>query len=344
MRVLVAGAVSPFTAREEIPWVRALAEALQTRNVEVDSFMLPVVQDPLLLHEQMMALRLVDASSSSDLLVCVGYPAFVLRHPHKRVLLFTLASSLHEWFDSEYGVLATPQYRRIRTAVAETERRCLAEAERIACGSPQLAAKLSADYGLQAAGFFLDDGPEGEQNLAGQNSCPLEAGDWIVCESALEPFERIDLLLSAMAQSNGKCRLGLFVPSASETYRNALDQRVNRLGLQDRVTIRDAALSADVLQNSCACIAIPFASPRIPASVVRAVKARTPVIAAADAGGLLDVVARSGFGAVAEPTAARIAEAIDAAVADRLRGSPQGNGSTAPVFSAAGAVIESLVE
>src|SRR5215213_9600734 len=196
MRVLIAGSCSPFSGREEIRWTTILTKTLRDKGIDVDSFMLPFVNNPLLIPEQMMSLRLLDVKKSCDLLLTVGYPAFVLQHPHKRVLLFSLASSLHEHFGTEYGVLSTPQYQRIRDAVHAAERKCLMEAEHILCASKTLATQIQVQYHLPAKALIFDS----ELNTANQSDL-LEEGTWVVCESTLEPADRIDLLLNAVTHA-----------------------------------------------------------------------------------------------------------------------------------------------
>ncbi len=150
MRVLIAGSCSPFLGREEFHWMTILTKTLKNKGIDTDHFMLPFVNNPLLIPEQMMALRLLDVENSCDLLLAVGYPAFVLKHRRKRALLFSLSSSLHEHFGTEYGVLSTPQYQRIRDAVHTAERKCLTEAERILCASSTLADHIQTRYHLPA--------------------------------------------------------------------------------------------------------------------------------------------------------------------------------------------------
>ena len=74
MRVMVAASVSPFSCREEMHWAEAIARGLSDKRIEVDLFMLPVVHNPLLIPEQMTALRLLDVQDRCDLLLTVVFP------------------------------------------------------------------------------------------------------------------------------------------------------------------------------------------------------------------------------------------------------------------------------
>lgn len=342
MRVLIAGSCSPFSGREEIRWTTRLTEASKNKGVDVDSFMLPFVNNPLLIPEQMMSLRLLDVESSCDLLLAVGYPAFVLKHRHKRVLLFSLASSLHEHFGTEYGILSTPQYQRIRDAVHGAERKCLAEAERVLCASETLAAQIQSQYRLPAKAFSFDV-HWNDTNPAGL----LEEGTWVVCESTLEPPDRIDLLLNAVTHARGQWRLMIFVPSASEVYREALRQRIVRLGLKERVLVKDTALSLqDGSKKARVLVSLPFATMRVSESLLSAAKSQIPVVTATDCGAVLEMIQNERNGLIVEPSAEEIARALDLLVSDdklhkRLS---QGYGRSTRKPSTVEGLVESLVE
>jgi glycosyltransferase involved in cell wall biosynthesis len=306
MRVIIAGSASPFTEREEMHWLRALEKKLLKTQNKVDSFMLPSVNNPLLIPDQMMAYRLIDIENYCDILITIGYPAFVLKHSHKRVLLFSLASSFHDWFDTEYGVLSTPQYQRIRSTVFDAEKRCLAEAEKITCASSTLAAFIRTEYKLKCDGMVLDDDEDHKEN-----SSSLGPGEWIACESTLEPYDRVDLLLNAVCLSIGQWKLAIFVPSSSSVYRTALQRRIERLALKERVLIVDGEISSESLKKVYALVSIPFASTRIPESLLRARSLNVPVVTTTDSAAVLEVIRDEIDGFIVEPSGKEIASVAD---------------------------------
>lgn len=312
MRVMIAASVSPFCAREEMHWAQAIASNLRERKIEVDWFMLPIVHNPLLIPEQMTALRLLDIEDSCDLLLTIGFPAFILKHSNKRVLLFSLAPSLHEHFNTEFGILATSQYQRIRGAVHKAEKICLQEAKKVVCASKTMAAQLLADLNINAVSVIPGDRLE-DKSLG---KLP-ENGAWIVCESMLEPAERMDLLLDAVNYSDQDWYLAIFVPSASDVYRRAIDNRIERLNLQGRVVINDVPLPTDDLKRSSAFIALNFASTRIPESALRAIKSSIPILTTSDCGALLEIISHGTNGFIIEPSVRKICESLDNIVADK---------------------------
>ena len=340
MRVMVAASVSPFSCREEMHWAEAIARGLSDKRIEVDLFMLPVVHNPLLIPEQMTALRLLDVQDRCDLLLTVGFPAFVLKHANKRVLLFSLAPGLHEHFDTEFGVLATPQYQRTRRAVQDAERNCLQDAERIVCASKTLAAQLARDLNITSSSLILGDCHEIQETVQ-----PLDNGPWVVCESMLEPAERMDLLLNAVGRSSLNWRLLICVPSASDVYRQAVENRIKRLGLEGRVVLYKGPLTTSVLTELSGYIALHFASTRVPESAARAVKTQVPIVTASDCGALLEVVDHNTNGLVAEPTAEKIALAVEKLVSDQKYRQRLSSGSRSfgGITNDVAAVVERLV-
>ena len=340
MRILLAGSVSLFTGREELHWMQAISKGIKELGFQIDTFMLPIVQNPLILPEQMMALRLLDIENSCDLLIAVGYPAFILKHSRKRVLLFSLASPVHEWFDSEYGVLATPQYQSIRQAVKNAEKKCLSDAERIICGSNTLAEKLKSEYNLNSSSFILND------TCADKSGVDLLDKElWVVAESTLEPCDRVDMLLDAVTFSNENWKINIFVPSASIVYYNALLQRIERLGIKERILITAGSLPPTVLKKSLVHVMLRYNTPRIPECTIRAIKSNTPTITASDCGALLEIVKNNINGLVVEPNAGSIAKALDQISLNTKLAKQLSKGNQESVNMVAGidAAIQSLV-
>ena len=311
MNIMLASSASSFSAREEIHWTRAISKKLSDEGHQVDQFTLPIVQDPLLLTEQLMAFRLLSIDPGCDFLITIGYPAFTLNHPRKRVLLFSLASPLHEWFDTEYGVLATPQYHTLRNSIQAAEKNSLAEANCIVCGSARLAALLKDEYKLKPSFYILDDTVEDESG----NDLP-EQDLRVITESTLEPCDRYDLLLEAVARSSGKWKLALFVPSASAVYYNALLRRIEQLAIQERIAVIKTPLSTTALEKSLFYLSLRYQSTRIPESIIQAIKSSIPIITLSDSGALLEVVRNNVNGLVLKPDAKNIAQSLDQACLD----------------------------
>ena len=87
MRIATASTVVPFATDGGRPLARELAQALSRHGHQVDEILFPFSPDPEELIEQLLALRLLDVSTDSELLICLGAQSSVLRHPNKVVWL-----------------------------------------------------------------------------------------------------------------------------------------------------------------------------------------------------------------------------------------------------------------
>jgi glycosyltransferase involved in cell wall biosynthesis len=107
------------------------------------------------------------------------------------------------------------------------------------------------------------------------------------------------------------------VPSASDVYRGSLQQRIERLGLKERVLVKDTALSLqDGSKKAQVFVALPFTTTRISGSLLQAIKSRIPVVTATDCGAILEVTQNERNGLVVEPSVREIADALDRLVSD----------------------------
>ncbi len=313
MQILIVCSSSPLTAREETYWANTIYQGLKELNFDVDMFMLPITQDPLFFPEQMMSYRLMDIQNSCDLLIAIGDPAFVFKHSNKKVLLFSLASSVHEWFDSEYGVLTSPQYSVIRESIHIAEKMGLLEASSIYCASEALTNQISTEFNIKTKTVLLD-----VEGFTYQNKKSLLEDDhWIICESTLEPSDRIDMLIQALAFSNEKWKLKLFIPSASEVYRLTLLKQINELEIENRIQILDRSISSDDFRKCCGYVNLLYSAIRIPISCLAAAKSNTPMITTTDSGALLEKIHNNINGLIAKPNIKSLSNALDQICSDQ---------------------------
>jgi hypothetical protein len=116
VKVIVGDGFVPFVDERDFGTARMLAEALAARGHEVEAVRLPRGEDAV---RSSVAARLTDVSDAGALLIAVGRPAHLLRHPRKVI-----------WCDGE-DFAASPKLRHgDRTAFAEA--RCVIAASPVA--------------------------------------------------------------------------------------------------------------------------------------------------------------------------------------------------------------------
>lgn len=304
MNVMFAVAVKPYCSREEKALAYALESEIQRLGNKTDMFFLPVADDLLSLPEHMVMMGMVDIGTSSDILISIGYPAFTIPHPNKRICLFSLVPELNEAWNTEYGVIASPQYASLKCALHEAEHRLLVDSP-ILCSSEVLAKDIKERHGCNASIIRMPD----LYPVSG-NEHVLSQPGYILCETDLTPASRWDMLLEAVKESESSIKLVMFVSDSNEVYRKALEERIALLQLADRVLVEDGFISETSFNNAAAFVSIPFAARKLPYAVLAAIKRGLPVITTSDSGCLNEYVQHERNGLIVKPKAEKIAEAF----------------------------------
>lgn len=305
MNIMIAASDSAYYSRDEIAFAKCLKAELSRRGHKADMFRLPVSDEVLSLPEQMVLMGMLDIGTNTDLLITIGYPAFNVPHHNKIVCLFRLVPELHEGWDSEYGVIGSPQYASLKSALLEAEKRCFKDA-RIFCWSNALAKDIHVRYGMNANILKMPD-----IGLC-TDEIDIKTDDtYFIIESTLHPADRIELVLDAVAVSKKEYRLLICVPDCNEVYKKALIERINRLDIEDSVDVIYSGATESLLSNAIACISIPFEARTSPYFFIKAIAKSVPVITTIDSGCLSEYVMHDKNGAIVASNAADIGVAID---------------------------------
>lgn len=304
MNVMIAVAVKPYCSREEKAFAYALESEIQRLGHKTDMFFLPVADDLLSLPEHMVMMGMVDIGSSSDILISIGYPAFAIPHPNRRICLFSLVPELNEAWNTEYGIVASPQYALLKDALHEAEHRCLSNVP-ILCSSEMLAKDIKSRHGFSASVIRIPD----LYPVSEYVNIPLQPG-YILCETDLTPASRWDMLLDAIKETKNSIKLIMFISDSNEVYRKALSERIALLQLTDSVFVEAGNISDTTFNNAAAFVSIPFAARKLPFAVLAALKRGVPVITADDSGCLNEYVQNNRNGLIVKPEASSLAEAF----------------------------------
>lgn len=280
MNVLVAASVNEYSCYEEEQLTKLVAEGLKKTENKVDYFLLPYKPEALSLLDQITAYRLID-TSEAELLITIGYPACFIKHPNKISYLLETAPMFHEYWDSEYGVLGNYQYSQILITLNEIEKKSFGEAKKIICSSSLLYEDIFARTGIQAETLHMP-------LLETKEICKeLAEGDYFVTETNLLQNSRYFELLEQLSdlQSN---KLYMCVPNADPVYTHALEEQINRLKINNKLTIFYGQPSGEVLTGSLGYIHFPINSRRPDNVINRCMSLGVPLIMAEDCGAALE--------------------------------------------------------
>ena len=306
MRVLIAGALNPYSNRKEKALCEAMEENYRSQGHMTDLFYLPWDPDFYSTHEQILAYRLLSTHVGCDVLITVGYPAFALQHPRKYAFLFDFFPAFHAQYGTDYGFkehyYRVNQDRKMVVNLQQVEKISLKETVKVFVASAFLQENLQMlDCDAELFSFT--------PTIGRGDASELKAGS-ILVESDLEPLERMDLLLQAVALMEDKQQISVMVPAADSTYLKALYQRITRLHLQDRVQVYERAITLDDLQGCCGTVSIRRFSEFFPAYISHGLAMGVPCVVSKDGGALCNSMNHSENLIGADADARSIAESL----------------------------------
>ncbi|AMY12636.1 Glycosyltransferase KanE [Luteitalea pratensis] len=301
-----------------MPFVKGGAEALVrelVRQLEVHGCLVERVSVPFKWYpkQELMAhaaaWRLLDLSESCgrpiDLVIPTKFPTYCVRHPRKVTWLMHQYRAAYDLCGTEY---ADFDHREEDTAVRERirdlDREMLGECAGVYTISRTTSDRLTRFNGVPSTPLYHPS-PLAPRLRAG------EYGEYFLSVGRLETVKRVELAISAMAYVPPPMRL---LVAGEGTYRHGLEQRIEALGLGDRVSLLgavDEATLIDLYAGARGVVFAPF-DEDYGYVTLEAFEARKPVVTASDSGGVLEFVQDDVNGLVCPPDAA----AIGACLAD----------------------------
>lgn len=329
MKLIIASSYVPFVtggARHIVDW---LAAKLRAQGHEVESFLLPFVDDPETMLAQIAGWRLIDLSDRCDRLICIRPPAYVLRHPHKLVWFIHHFRVFYDLWDTALCYL--PHDARtlaVRRALMELDTEALGEAAQVYALSGTAQDRLRRFNGLETP-ILYQPLLEPERFRSGDH------GDAVVLVARLEAYKRQHLLVEAMRHVKTGVRLHLCGASAEPEYTDQLKALIERHGLAGKVTLESRWIAEErkqeVIAGALAVANIAIDEDSFAYVSLEACYAEKPIITSTDAGGVLELVRDGVNGLVAEPTAQALAAAFDRLYLDRALAARMGKANRARI-------------
>lgn len=313
MNIVLASSCMPFVrggGRFIVDW---LEEKLIEYGHQVEKLYLPFEDRPDKLLEQISAFRLMDLSQAGDLLIAIRPPAHVLRHPRKVLWFIHHIRAFYDLWGEPFAPPPTPANDAVRRALVALDNLAFAEAEAVFTNSQRVSERLTAFNGVASKPLY-------PPLLHPERFVCRGYGDEILAVNRVEPHKRQLLLVEAMAQVKSDVRLRICGKAFDAQYAEAIQRRIEDLGLSDRVRFEDRwideAEKADLVADALALAYTPMDEDGIGYPCEEAAHAAKAIITTTDAGAVLEFVSDGYNGLVAEPDPAAIAEAMDRLRAD----------------------------
>ncbi|MFI4989749.1 MAG: glycosyltransferase family 4 protein [Solirubrobacterales bacterium] len=314
MRVLIATTYVPFVEGGSRIMVRDLTRALREHGHEVDTVEIPFVSAWEQMLEQMLAIRMLDVSASSEVLIAIRTPSYLLRHPNKRLWFIHHHRGAYDLWGTQWqDIPATPEGLSVRRSIVAADDRYLREARRIFTNSQIVSDRLREFNDLDSEVLYP---PLGEPD---RFVC-RPAEDYFFYPSRILGHKRQLLTVQAAARMQSGARLVIAGVPDDENQLSALEREIDEQGLHGRVELMPRWISeeekASLIAGSIGVLYVPFLEDSYGYVTLEAFQAHKPVVTCSDSGGTLELIEDSVNGVVAAPEPAALAAAMDRLHAD----------------------------
>lgn len=300
--------------------VEGLAEAVRGAGHMVHRISMPFFFEPMdaaarTMDQCMASDFLPYGGGAIDRLICLKFPAYMIRHPDKRVWLLHQHRSAYDLYGTPYGWLpGKPETDALRQRIIAADNESLGgsaagSARVVYANSERVSARLRHYNGIESTPLYHPPANAGEFRCE-------EALPYVFVPSRLEGLKRQDLMLEALAACRSPIQA---VFSGTGSMRRHLEAMAENLGLGDRVRFVGAVSRAEMLSLYAHAAAVFFGPLDEDYGYVtlEAMLSSKPVVTCSDSGGPLEFVLDGETGFITAPEPQAIAAALE-----RLSGNP----------------------
>ncbi len=315
MRFIIASSFVPFIKGGATLILDWLEEKLLEAGHEVETIKLPFVDDKSTMVDQILSYRLLDLTESADCLIGIRPPAYMLRHPNKKLWFIHHFRVFYDLWDSEYCPYEhNTRNRAFRQKLMDIDAVGLGEARRVFTNSKIVSERLAKFNSIDSEVLYP---PVIKPEIF---QC-LDYKPYIACVCRLEAHKRQELLVEAMKYTRSSARLILAGKSSGESYPKRLQALVTEHGLEQKVEIRNRWISeeekAELFNHAAGVAYIPYDEDSYGYPSLEAQHASKAVISTWDSGGVPELIQDRRNGLLVQPKPEDLAKAIDELVEDR---------------------------
>ncbi len=252
-----------------------------------------------------------------DRMICLKFPAYMIRHPDKRVWLLHQHRSAYDLYGTPFGWLpGKPETDALRARIMSADKVGLdgaaeGSARAVYTIAERVSARLRHYNGIESRALYHP--PANADEFRCEEALP-----YVFVPSRLEGLKRQDLMLKALAACKSPIKA---VFAGSGGMRLHLEAMAENLGITDRIRFVGAVSREDMLSLYAHARAVFFGPLDEDYGYVtlEAMLSAKPVITCRDSGGPLEFVRDGETGFVTEPTPEAIAEALETVMGDSAR-------------------------
>lgn len=299
--------------------VDGLVEAVRAAGHSVHKISMPFYFEPMdaaakTMDHCLSANFLPYGGGQIDRMICLKFPAYMIRHPDKRIWLLHQHRSAYDLYGTPYGWLrGKKETDALRQRIIEGDNESLGggapgSARAVYTIAERVCARLRQYNGIESKALYHP--PANAEEFRLEPALP-----YIFVPSRLEGLKRQDLMLKALAACRSPVQA---VFAGTGSMRKHLEAMAETLGITDRVRFVGAVSRADMLNLYAHATAVFFGPLDEDYGYVtlEAMLSGKPVITCSDSGGPLEFVLDGETGFVTAPEPQAIAEALETLMAN----------------------------
>ena len=318
MRIGIATVQVPFISGGAEIHARLLKEQLLLRQHEVDIITLPFKwYPPSKILEHIEAVEKIDLTEANgqkiDRLITMKFPMYFVKHPNKVGWILHQHRQAYELFETNHSDMhLSDEGHDVRQTIHCLDTTKLPEHQYLFTNSQHVADRLWRYNRIHAQALYHP--PEDHELLHCEHY-----GDYILAPGRLDDIKRQALMVEALAYLPA-IKL-ILIGNASTPYGTWLQQRIEELGLQDRVIIKGFVSRDEKISLYANALAIYNGAYEedYGYATLEGFFSSKPVITHTDSGGPLEFVIDQENGYVTEPSAAAIASALEGLTASNAK-------------------------
>lgn len=314
MKILVVNNMAPFVWGGAEELAVYLARNLELAGHQAEVLRIPFQWEPATgITAQMLMARAFELHNV-DRVIALKFPAYLVRHPHKTLWLLHQYRQAYDLYDAgQTNIPAGFEGEALRDVIRGADQQTFAEARSIFTNS-EVTRKRLADYNGFDAQVLLPPINDPESFTGGT------LGAYIFAGGRINDLKRQHLLIEALAQTPSGVRLVIAGPADTVQAAEKLHRLAEHHNVLDRLTLDIRFLPREVyaryVREARAVAYLPFDEDSLGYVAMEAATAGKALISTTDSGGILGLAKHNETGWVAEPTAAGLARAMTAAVAE----------------------------
>lgn len=315
MNIAICSTIVPFIdggARFIVKW---LASTMRSQGHKVEEILLPFSDDPDVLIEQIVGLRLLDVAGSADRLIALRPPSYVLPHGNKVLWFIHHIRVFYDlWKTPPYGPPDNAEMRSVRRALMTLDKISLQESRSVFTNSQVVGRRLLEYNGVESSTLYP---PLFEAHRFGFR----DLGNEIVYICRVEHHKRQHLAVEAMKHVKSAVKLRICGASWGWEYLDSMRNLVREFNMESRVTLQFEWISEEekisLLSHCLAALYIPLDEDSYGYPSLEASHSQKAIITTSDSGGVLELVEDGDNGFVSDPTPEALALCFDRLFEDR---------------------------